>query len=184
MGALLRRARLSLSFCLPFLPPLSSFPTSLAATLRSAATNARSQHQLQQHIISVVINGDALGKCYRAACSFPLHRPAIASAISSPLAIQISFSFYSAILSLFPTHTHPLCSSSTWFTLSPYPRYFIPLRNCIPSVVKPRPASTESSRDTSLSANRFNCLSMPDDTFSARAIPSERPREKQRFFRK
>lgn len=64
------------------------------------------------------------------------------------------------------------------------PRYFILLRNCIPSVVKPRPAPTESSQDASLSASRFNCLSMPDDAFSARAIPSERPRERHRFFRK
>jgi len=122
MGALLRRARLPLSFCLPFLPPLSSFPTSLAATLRSAATNARSQHQLQQHIISVVINGDALGKCYRAACSFPLHRPAIASAISSPLAIQISLSFslcHSFSLSLFPIHIHFAPLSPGSFSPSP-----------------------------------------------------------------
>lgn len=127
MGALLcARARISLSFCLPFLPPLSSFPTSLAATLRSAATNARPQHQLQQRIISVVINGDALGNCYRAARSFPLHtphRPVIASSISSPLAVQISSSYslsrhpFSVPLFLFHTYTHSFCSSSTRFIL-------------------------------------------------------------------
>lgn len=95
---------------------------------------------------------------------------------------------YPAILSLFlsPTHTHtrvyfaplPPCSFPSPSLLHS------PLRNCIPSVVKPRPAPTESSQDASLSASRFNCLSMPDDAFSARAIPSERPRERHHFFRK
>lgn len=107
MGALLRSARASLSFCLSLLPPLSSFPTSLAATLRSA-TNARLQHHLQQRIISVVINGDALGNCYRAARSFLSHRPAIPSAISS-LLLQSKYlllSLYPAILSLSLSHIY------------------------------------------------------------------------------
>lgn len=71
MGALLHIA----SLCLPSFPPAFLPPTSLAATLRSAATPARSsEHQLQQQrIISLVINGDALGNCYRAAHS--LSRP-------------------------------------------------------------------------------------------------------------
>lgn len=46
------------------------------------------------------------------------------------------------------------------------------------------PRLPKVSRDASLSTSRFNCLSMPDDAFSARAIPSERPRERHRFFRK
>lgn len=76
MGILLRDAAASLLASLPALLVLPSFATSLAATSRSAATDTGPQHQLQQRIISLVINGDALGNCYRAAHSlrgfFPL----------------------------------------------------------------------------------------------------------------
>lgn len=85
-------------------------------------------------------------------------------------------------LCLSNTRIHFVLLSSGYILFSPATS--IPLRNCIPSIVKPRPAPTESSRDASLSTSRFNCLSMPDDAFSARAIPSERPRERHRFFRK
>lgn len=144
--------------------------------LRSAATNARPQHQLEQRIISVVINGDALGNCYRAVRSFPPHRSAIASAISSPLTVQISSSSLSRqplflSLSLSRTRIHLLLFHLVHFLLS---RYFIPLRNCIPSVVKPRPAPTESSQDASLSASRFNCLSMPSRRARSRPNVLER----------
>lgn len=89
---------------------------------------------------------------------------------------------YPAILSLSFQHTSTLLLFHLVHSL--LPRHLNPLRNCIPSVVKPRPAPTESSRDASLSASCFNCLSMPDDAFSARAISSKRRREKHRFFRK
>lgn len=143
MGALLRaRARASLSFYLSFLPPQSSFSTSLAAMLRSAATNARPQHQLEQRIISVVINGDALGNCYRAARSFPPHRSAIASAISSPPTVQISSSSLSR-WSLSLSHIST-CSSSTWFiffspaTSSRFETAFQALLNLAPRLPKVR----------------------------------------------
>lgn len=110
-------------------------------------------------------------------------------ALSLPrLQFKFLLPLYPAILFLSFSHTYAHTHTSTLLLFhlvhSLLPRYFIPLRNCIPSVVKPRPAPTESSQDASLSASRFNCLSMPDDAFSARAIPSERPRERHRFFRK
>lgn len=105
---LLHRARLCL-----FLPPLPSFPTSLAATLRSAATDAGSRHQLQQRIISVVINGDALGNCYRAARSLPPYNSA--RAISSPCVVQISSSSSFALRPAIVLH--PFRSSSTRLVL-------------------------------------------------------------------
>lgn len=94
----------------------------------------------------------------------PPHRSAIVRAISSPPTVQISSSLSRhppLSLSLFLSHIHT--STLLLFHLVHFllPRYFIPLRNCIPSVVKPRPAPTESSQDASLSASRFNCLSMP-----------------------
>lgn len=163
---LLHRARLCL-----FLPPLPSFSTSLAATLRSAATNAGPRHQLQQRIISVVINGDALGNCYRAARSlppcnralylFPMRGPDLFLLLLLLLPVLLSFSIHFAPL--------PLVLFS--------PRHFALLQNCIPSIVRPRPAPTESSRDASLSVSRFNCLSMSRTMPPRRAISTERSRE-------
>lgn len=129
-----------------------------------------------------------MGNCYRAARSFPLivlrlQALSLLRLRSKSLLLPLYPAILSPSHSLSFQHTHPFCSSFIWLH-SLLPRYLIPLRNCIPSIVKPRPAPTESSRDASLSTSRFNCLSMPDDAFSARAIPSERPRERHRFFRK
>jgi len=117
-------------------PP--SFATSLAATLRSAATatDTGPPHQPQQRIISSVINGDAFGNCYRATLSFSLsHRTRFISSARYLSLARVPDRF-----------------SSSSFRSSPSPSCRIPLRNCIPSGVEPRPASAESSRDASLNA--------------------------------
>lgn len=121
---LLHRARLCL-----FLPPLPSFSTSLAATLRSAATDAGPRHQLQQRIISVVINGDALGNCYRAARSLPPYNHA--RYLFHMRGPDLFFFFF-----FFSCYRSPSISLLFHPTRSLLPRHFA-LQNCIPSIVRP-----------------------------------------------
>lgn len=98
----------------------------------------------------------------------PVHFPLVtARAISSPCVVQISSPSSSSSAPCPAIVLHPFRSSSTRSLL---PRHFALLQNCIPSIVRPRPAPTESSRDASLSVSRFNCLSMSDDASSTRDL--------------
>jgi hypothetical protein len=76
------------------------------------------------------------------------------------LLLSIALRSFSLALSIHFTRLPPGSFSSS-------PRCLIPLRNCIPGVVRLRSAPTESSRDASLSASGFNCPSMPDDDASS-----------------